>query len=79
MLQAMSAVSPVAPVAPTSNPLPEGKLDREQLSELLRSTSQAHPDILVGAAAGEDAAVVRAFARQAFETAKFEKEKACGR
>lgn len=50
-------------VAPTSVPLPEGKLDREQLSQLLRSTSQAHPDILVGAAAGEDAAVVRAAER----------------
>jgi hydrogenase expression/formation protein HypE len=50
MLQAM---------VPTTTPLPEGKLAREQLLELLRCTSQTNPDILVGAAAGEDAAVVR--------------------
>jgi len=50
MLQAMAS---------TGATLPEGKLSREQLMELLRSTSQAHPDVLVGAAAGEDAAVVR--------------------
>jgi hydrogenase expression/formation protein HypE len=46
-------------MTPPNAPLREGKLLREQLLELLQWTAQAHPDILVGAAAGEDAAVVR--------------------
>jgi hydrogenase maturation factor len=38
--------------------LPEGKIDATLLAGLLPGTGGAHPDVLIGAAVGEDAAVV---------------------
>ncbi|MDE0027681.1 MAG: AIR synthase-related protein [Spirochaetaceae bacterium] len=45
--------------APGREPaLPEGKIDAAVLAGLLPGTGGAHPDVLIGAAIGEDAAVV---------------------
>jgi hydrogenase expression/formation protein HypE len=47
------------PMPDTAGNLGEGKLRPEILARLLQSTARHHPDVLVGAEAGEDAAVVR--------------------
>jgi hydrogenase expression/formation protein HypE len=46
-------------MTPPTEYLGEGKLSRERLEALLALTAQSHPEILVGADVGEDAAVVR--------------------
>lgn len=46
-------------MTPPTEPLDEGKLSRERLEALLALTAHSRPEILVGAAVGEDAAVVR--------------------
>jgi len=46
-------------MADTSGVLDEGKLPRERLEKLLDLTCSSSPEIIVGAEAGEDAAVVR--------------------
>jgi len=46
-------------MSPDAGSLQEGKLSPETLKRLLRATSHGDPNVLVGAEAGEDAAVVR--------------------
>ncbi len=46
-------------MTPPSERLGEGKLSRERLGRLLAFTAHGSPEVLVGAEAGEDAAVVR--------------------
>jgi hydrogenase maturation factor len=46
-------------MTPLNESLGEGKLSRERLEALLALTAHSHPEILVGADVGEDAAVVR--------------------
>ena len=55
-------------MTPPTEFLGEGKLSRERLEALLALTAHSHPEILVGADVGEDAAVVRG-ARQLILTA----------
>ena len=50
------------PTAP-ERPLPEGKIDAALLAGLLPDCSAARPEVLIGAALGEDAAVVAGAAR----------------
>jgi hydrogenase expression/formation protein HypE len=47
------------PMPQNAGSLGVGKLKPEILARLLRATARDHPDVLVGAEAGEDAAVVR--------------------